>query len=194
LKHREPASTGQLAATVDRRTSALIALDDHPVKQNTLTINHQNLRRVMGHFATGVTVVTTRDKEGAFFGLTANAFTSLSLDPPLVLICVDRTVQCYSCFEESKLFAVNILSEEQEGISRRFATKGIEKFAGLNWRIGDNGLALLDDAVGHIECRIVQSHEGGDHTIMVGEVLSAGAGGDRPLLFFKGKYCRLPPD
>lgn len=157
-----------------------------------MAIDQQELRRIMGYFATGVTVITTKDKDGTSFGLTANAFTSLSLDPPLVLVCIDKTVQCYPCFEESKLFAVNILNEEQEEISRRFATKGIEKFAGLKWRTSERGLALLDDAVGHIECAIVQAHEGGDHTIMVGEVLSASADGDRPLLFFKGKYYRLP--
>lgn len=146
----------------------------------------------MGHFATGVTVITTRDRGGTPFGLTANAFTSLSLDPPLVLVCVDKAVSCYSCFEESKLFAVNILSEEQEELSRRFATKGIEKFADIGWRKSENGLALLDGAMGHVECKLIYSYDGGDHTIYVGEVLTAGALGERPLLFFKGKYRRLP--
>lgn len=152
----------------------------------------QDLRRILGHFATGVTVITTKDREGTPFGLTANAFTSLSLDPPLVLICVDKTVQCYSCFEESKIFAVNFLSEDQEELSRRFATKGIEKFAGLRWREGRGGAALLDGTLGYIECTITQSYDGGDHTIIVGEIVGASAVGDRPLLFFKGKYHRLP--
>ena len=151
----------------------------------------QELRRVMGHFATGVTVITTMDKEGTPFGLTANAFSSLSLDPPLALICIDKGVQCYRCFEESRIFAVNILSEDQEKISRRFATKGIEKFAGLKWHKGRHGTALLDGAMGHIECKVVQSYEGGDHTIYVGEIVSAAASGDHPLIFFKGKYRRL---
>lgn len=148
----------------------------------------------MGHFATGVTVITTRDKAGTSFGLTANTFTSLSLDPPLVLICVDKNAQCYDCFEESKLFAVNILSEEQEELSRRFATKGIEKFDGLKWRTSEHGLALLDGALGYIECKIIHSYEGGDHTIMIGEIVKATAAGERPLLFFKGKYQRLPEE
>lgn len=146
----------------------------------------------MGHFATGVTVITTKDREGNPFGLTANAFTSLSLDPPLVLVCVDKTVQCYSCFEESKVFTVNLLSEDQEDLSRRFATKGIEKFAGLKWREGINGAALLDGAIGYVQCKLVRSYEGGDHTIIIGEILNASASGDRPLLFFKGRYHRLP--
>jgi len=146
----------------------------------------------MGHFATGVTVVTTKDKTGSPFGLTANAFASLSLSPPLVLVCIDKSVQCYPYFDESKLFAVNVLSEKQEGLSRRFATKGIRKFDGVNWHTGKSGLALLGGAIGHIECKIVRSYDGGDHTIYVGEILSASASGDRPLIFFKGKYHRLP--
>jgi flavin reductase (DIM6/NTAB) family NADH-FMN oxidoreductase RutF len=151
------------------------------------------LRLVMGHFATGVTVVTTRDGAGVPFGLTANAFASLSLNPPLVLVCVDKKAQCYACFAESKIFAVNVLAEGQEEISRRFATKGDEKFNGVAWRTGKNGLALLDGAISHIECAIVHSYDGGDHTIYVGEVLSTAThAGDRPLVFFKGKYHRLP--
>lgn len=152
----------------------------------------QELRRVMGHFATGVAVITTVDRAGTPFGLTANAFTSLSLDPPLVLVCIDKGVQCYPHFEESKIFAVNMLSEDQEELSRRFATKGIEKFAGVAWHRGQNGVALLDGAIGHIECQVVHSYDGGDHTIYVGEIVGAAASGDHPLIFFKGKYHRLP--
>jgi flavin reductase (DIM6/NTAB) family NADH-FMN oxidoreductase RutF len=152
----------------------------------------QELRQVMGHFATGVTVITTMDKAGTPFGLTANAFTSLSLNPPLVLICVDKGVQCYSCFEESKVFAVNVLSEEQEEISRRFATKGIKKFSGIKWHMSENGVALLDGAIGYIECKVVKSYDGGDHTIYIGEILRASSAGNRPLIFFKGQYYCLP--
>ena len=157
-----------------------------------MAIDLQELRRIMGHFATGVTVITTMDKAGTPYGLTANAFASLSLNPPLVLICIDESVQCYPHLNESKLFAVNVLSEEQEKVSRRFATKGIEKFNGLPWHKGATGLALLDGAIGHIECKVIHAYDGGDHTIYVGEVLSASASDDRPLIFFKGKYHRLP--
>jgi flavin reductase (DIM6/NTAB) family NADH-FMN oxidoreductase RutF len=152
----------------------------------------KELRRVMGHFATGVTVVTTKDGAGTPFGLTANAFASLSLNPPLMLVCVDKKAQCYSCFAESKIFAVNVLAEGQEELSRRFATKGDEKFNGVSWRASESGLALLDGAISHIECKIVESHDGGDHTIYVGEVLRAATSGDRPLIFFQGMYHRLP--
>ncbi len=157
-----------------------------------MALDPREIRNVMGHFATGVTVITTKDSSGKPFGLTVNSFTSLSLNPPLVIVCVDKTVDCYACFDESKVFAVNILSEEQEDLSRRFATKGIEKFAGLPWHSGDHGAPILEGVMGCIECRINLRYEGGDHTIFVGEILQATAQGDRPLLFFKGKYQRLP--
>ena len=157
-----------------------------------MAIEAQELRRVMGHFATGVTVITTKDKDGNPQGLTANAFMSLSLNPPLILISVDKRATCYACFEPNKGFTVNFLSEDQEAVSLRFATKGIDKFAELKWREGGNGAALIDGALGSVECKITQCHDGGDHTIVVGEILEVTANGDRPLLFFKGKYQRLP--
>ena len=157
-----------------------------------MAIDLRELRNVFGHFATGVTVITTKDSLGKPFGLTANAFSSLSLDPPLLLICVDKQVDCYACFEESKVFVVNFLSEEQEHLSRRFATKGIEKFEGVAWRAGACGAPLLEGALGYLECQVANAYEGGDHTIYVGEIQHATAAGDRPLLFFKGKYYRLP--
>ena len=155
-------------------------------------IDSRELRRILGHFATGVTVITTKDIAGSPFGLTANAFTSLSLKPPLVLVCVDKGAQCYSCFVEPNVFTVNFLSEGQEEISRRFATKGADKFAGLKWHEGENGTAVLEGTIGHLDCKIVQTYEGGDHTIIVGEILNGAATSDRPLLFFKGRYQRLP--
>jgi 3-hydroxy-9,10-secoandrosta-1,3,5(10)-triene-9,17-dione monooxygenase reductase component len=157
-----------------------------------MPIDPQDLRRVMGHFATGVTIITTTDQDGKPNGLTANAFLSLSLDPPLVLISVDKNATCYACFQLQNGFTVNFLSEDQEEVSRRFATKGIDKFAGLGWRVGNNGAAIIDGALAHVECKISQCYEGGDHTIVIGEILEARATGDRPLLFYKGKYQRLP--
>jgi flavin reductase (DIM6/NTAB) family NADH-FMN oxidoreductase RutF len=157
-----------------------------------MAIEPQELRRVMSHFATGVTVITTKDGAGNPTGLTANAFMSLSLDPPLVLISVDKSATCYSCFETNNGFTVNFLGEDQEEISRRFATKGADKFAGLQWHLGSNGAAMIDGAIGHVACKITECHDGGDHTIVVGEIIDVSATGDRPLLFFKGKYQRLP--
>ena len=157
-----------------------------------MALDARHLRNVMGHFATGVTVITTRDGSGKPYGLTANAFSSLSLDPPLVMVCVDKAADCYGCFEQTQVFAVNILAEDQEDLSRRFATKGIDKFEGTPHHQGTLGVALLDGAVASFECRLVAGHDGGDHTIYVGQIETAEASGDRPLLFFKGQYRRLP--
>jgi flavin reductase (DIM6/NTAB) family NADH-FMN oxidoreductase RutF len=157
-----------------------------------MAIDPRELRNVFGVFATGVTIITTNDVNGKPFGLTANSYTSLSLDPPLVLVCVDKKVDCYACFEQSKVFAVNFLAEDQEQLSTRFATKGIEKFEGIPVRQGSIGVPLLEGAIGFIECKLVNGYDGGDHTIYVGEVQAASASGERPLLFFKGKYNKLP--
>jgi flavin reductase (DIM6/NTAB) family NADH-FMN oxidoreductase RutF len=154
-------------------------------------IDKNELRRVMGHFATGVTVITTRDEKGTPYGLTANAVSSVSLVPPLILICVDKKCDTYPYFAASKVFVVNVLAEGQERISRTFATTGIEKFDGIGYQKSDLGCAILDDAVGHLECKIVNEVDAGDHTIYVGEVDSAAADDVRPLLFFRGGYRKL---
>ena len=154
----------------------------------------REIRHVLGHFATGVTIVTTKDKAGVPTGITANAFSSLSLNPPLVLVCIDKKANCYECFEDSGVFAVNLLGEHQEQLANRFATKGIEKFQDTAWRMSANGIPLLDQTIGHIECTVTQGYEGGDHTIYLGEIIHAEAAGDRPLLFYKGKYQRLPEE
>ena len=156
-----------------------------------MPIDKNELRRVMGHFATGVTVITTRDESGTPFGLTANAVSSVSLVPPLLLICVDKKADTYPYFAKSKVFVVNILSEGQERISRTFATSGIEKFDGIGYQKSELGCVILDDAVGHLECRIVNEVDAGDHTIYVGEVQSAAAEDVAPLLFFRGGYRKL---
>ena len=153
----------------------------------------KELRRVMGMFATGVTVITTQDKAGKCYGLTANAVTSLSLVPPLILICIDRKAETFPAFLESGAFAVNILADGQEDVSARFAKSGGDKFTGLACRADRSGPPVLDGAIAHLECRIIETHEGGDHVIHVGEVLHAEAGGGDPLLFFQGKYRRLAP-
>jgi len=146
---------------------------------------------VMGAFATGVTVITTRDRSGKAYGLTANAVSSLSLVPPLLLICVDRNAETHPHFLDSKCFIVNILGEHQEDLSVRFAKSGGEKFDGVAYRLGRLGTPVLEGTLGHVECRIVETHEGGDHVIHVGAVEHAEVHGGRPLIFFQGKYSRL---
>jgi flavin reductase (DIM6/NTAB) family NADH-FMN oxidoreductase RutF len=156
-----------------------------------MPIDKNELRRVMGHFATGVTVITSFRKSGELHGLTANAFTSVSLDPPLLLICVDKKADSYPCFDEVGVFTVNILAADQEALSRRFAVSGGNKFEGAAYHLGGNGAPILEGTLGHIECRITARHEGGDHTIYVGEVQEAETREHKPLLFFRGGYREL---
>jgi flavin reductase (DIM6/NTAB) family NADH-FMN oxidoreductase RutF len=153
-----------------------------------MPIEKNELRRVMGHFATGVTVITTFSKEGKLHGLTANAVSSLSLVPPLMLICVDKKADSYACFEESGVFTVNILADEQEDLSRRFAVSGGEKFEGVAYRRGANGAPILQGSLAHLECKLSASFDGGDHTIYIGEIEEAETREAKPLLFFRGGY------
>jgi flavin reductase (DIM6/NTAB) family NADH-FMN oxidoreductase RutF len=153
-----------------------------------MPIEKNELRRVMGHFATGVTVITTISKDGAPYGLTANAFTSVSLEPPLLLISVDRKAESFPYFEESKIFTVNILRDDQESISRRFAVSGGPKFEGVAYHNGGNGAPILDGTLAHLECRLYAAHDGGDHMLYLGEIIEAETREGRPLLFYRGGY------
>lgn len=153
-----------------------------------MPIEKNELRQVMGHFATGVTVITTRSGAGELHGLTANAFSSLSLAPPLVLICVDKKAESYPCFDESKVFTINVLADEQESLSRKFAVSGGDKFQGVAYRLGANGAPILQGTLAHIECQVANSCDGGDHTIYIGEVQEAETREGKPLLFFRGGY------
>jgi flavin reductase (DIM6/NTAB) family NADH-FMN oxidoreductase RutF len=154
-------------------------------------VGPDDFRRILGHFATGVTVVTTCDAESRPSGLTASAFASLSLDPPLVLVCVDHKSQTYPALRERGRFAVNVLTTHQEALSRRFASTRLDKFDGVAHRLSPLGLPLLDDALAHIECVTVTTHVEGDHTIFVGRVERATVGEGDPLLYYRGQYTRL---
>jgi flavin reductase (DIM6/NTAB) family NADH-FMN oxidoreductase RutF len=157
-----------------------------------MTIDPDSFRSVLGRFASGITVVTTRDAEQRDVGMTVSAFCSVSLDPPLVQACVDRQASLYGALAQSTRFGVSILAAEQEALSRRFATAdSTRRFDGIGYRRGESGVVLLDDALAHLECRIVASHEAGDHTMFVGEVESATARIARPLLYYRGGYAQL---
>jgi len=156
-----------------------------------MAIEKNELRRVMGHFATGVTVITTLRSSGELHGLTANAFTSVSLVPPLLLICVDKKAESYPCFDESGVFTVNVLATDQEALSRLFAVSGGEKFAGISYKIGANGAPILDGALAYLECKVTQKIDGGDHTIYIGEIEQAETKEGKPLLFFRGGYREI---
>jgi flavin reductase (DIM6/NTAB) family NADH-FMN oxidoreductase RutF len=155
-----------------------------------MPIDEFRFRQVMGHFASSVTVVTT-EQDGQPYGMTVSSFASLSLRPPLLLICVDKGVSCHDAIAKTGRFAVNILCEDQEHLSRRFATREIDKFMGVAWRSGQLGLPLLDGALATIECRLFETLPGGDHTIFVGEVMDADVSEGRPLLYYRRGYHEL---
>ncbi len=150
-----------------------------------------HFRRVLGHFATGITVLTTCDADQRPTGLTASAFCSVSLEPPLILVCVDHKSQSYPALRERGQFAVNILRADQEAISRRFASTSLTKFDGVPYRLGALGVPLLDEALAQLECVVVSAHVEGDHTIFVGRVEQTRVTDGQPLLYYRGRYARL---
>ena len=152
------------------------------------------LRRVLGSFVTGVTVVTTCDGDGAPHGFTANSFTSVSLDPPLVLVCVGHAVEGLEVYRECGGFAVNILADSQQVISETFATERPNRFAGVRWREGVHGSPILEGCVAFLECAPEQRIEAGDHMILIGRVLASEHSAGRPLAFCRGSYLSLPPE
>ena len=157
-----------------------------------MTIDPDAFRSVLGRFASGITVVTTRDAEQRDVGMTVSAFCSVSLDPPLVQVCVDHAASLYAALVVSTRYGVSILAAEQEALSRRFATaESTRRFDGIGYKRGESGVVLLEDALAHLECALVARHETGDHTMFVGEVESATARNARPLLYYRGGYAQL---
>jgi flavin reductase (DIM6/NTAB) family NADH-FMN oxidoreductase RutF len=156
-----------------------------------MVIASADFRRILGHFASGVTIVTTCDADKKATGLTANAFTSVSLEPPLVLVCIDHKSQSHGPLIDAGCFAVNILTVDQEAISRKFATTRLDKFEGIPYRVSPRGVPIIEGALACLECKTVSVHVEGDHTILVGRVEDACSGEGRPLLYFRGQYHRL---
>jgi flavin reductase (DIM6/NTAB) family NADH-FMN oxidoreductase RutF len=156
-----------------------------------MKVDQHSFRSVLGRFSSGVTVVTTRDKRKRDQGMTVSAFCSVSLDPPLVLFCIEHTASMYNAIQQATHFTVNILSEGQEAVARRFAEREGDRFDGLGYRRGDNGSAVLDDVLGYVECKVFARHEAGDHDIIVGAVEVAVADEGKPLLYYRGGYAQL---
>lgn len=158
-------------------------------------IDPQVFRTVMSHFATGVVVVTGRDADGTPAGMTAQSFSSLSIDPPLVMVSPARSSTSWPKIEPQGVFAVNVLSAEQAPLSRTFARSGGDKFADAPWHEGELAIPLLDGALAHIECTLEAEHPGGDHLIVVGKVaaLHTDFSGDtlEPLVFYRSAYRTL---
>lgn len=157
--------------------------------------DHRELRGVLGLFATGITVVTAG--EDAPRGMTANSFASVSLQPPLILVCVKRDAAMHTAIQECGAFAVSMLSADQEPVARHFANharpRGEEEFALVDWVSGERtGAPIVTDALAWLECRLVAVYQGGDHSIFLGQVLETGRGcGNDALLFFAGGFHRL---
>ncbi len=157
-----------------------------------MPISSNEFRAALSKFASGVTVVTTKDAEGNLHGITVSAFCSLSLDPPLVLVCIEKTAGSHHAFTESGHFVVNILSEEQIGHSNQFASPIPDKFEGIEFVEGIKDVPVLKNALANLECSLVNSHENGDHTIFVGQIEKITLNdNDKPLLYFHGNYRML---
>jgi flavin reductase (DIM6/NTAB) family NADH-FMN oxidoreductase RutF len=154
-------------------------------------LDESTFRAVLGRFATGVSVITTIGTDGRDHGMTATAFASLSLDPPLILACVAHTATIHPHIMEAQTFGVSFLGADQEPLSRRFAETNEDKFDGVGLTRELTGAALLDDALAHLECAVWARYDGGDHTIVVGRVDRAVAFGGRPLLYYRGGYTQL---
>lgn len=157
------------------------------------TVAPEQFRLALGQFASGITVVTVNHR-GALNGSTISAFSSLSLDPPLVLVCLAHTATSHALIRRSGRFAVNILAGDGETLSRRFAGRAEDKFAGVEYRLGSNGVPLLEGASTTIECDLAAEHPGGDHTIFVGAVTAVNVRQEgAPLLYYRGRYRHLQP-
>jgi flavin reductase (DIM6/NTAB) family NADH-FMN oxidoreductase RutF len=156
-----------------------------------LTVSSDEFRSALGRFPSGVTVVTTTAADGSDQGMTVSAFCSVSLDPPLVLICIEKTASIYEALVQAPWFVVNILSAGQEQIARRFSIVDIDRFEGVGYSRSQNGIAILDDVLGVVECKAHSMHDAGDHTIIVGEVEATRAETGTPLLYYRGGYAQL---
>ncbi|HKW49179.1 MAG TPA: flavin reductase family protein [Gemmatimonadaceae bacterium] len=148
-------------------------------------------RAALGRFSCGITIVTARDSKGRDHGMTVSAFCSVSLEPPMVLICIGHDASMHDLMTQVEHVGISVLSSSQEALSRRFADPETDRFDGVGYARGEHGVALLDEALVHLECDVVARHEAGDHTIVVCAVERAEALEGRPLLYYRGGYAQL---
>ena len=161
-------------------------IDMHP---EPLVTDHVELRRALGRFATGVTIVTTCTEDGRLEGLTANSFSSVSLDPPLVLWSLNRSARAMPGFQSARWFAINVLGSHQSGLSAHFSGGVVDRFAGLSYAAGLGGCPVLEDGIAHFECSVHDRVEAGDHVIFLGRVERMRHRDGVPLLYSGGRYC-----
>lgn len=159
---------------------------------SALPLDGPSFRTVCGHFATGITIITANDGDEPV-GMAANSFSSVSLEPPLVLFCADKGSTTWPRIQSAGSFAVNILASNQEEVCRAFATRGADRFRGLGWRPGaHSGSPVLHEALAFLDCSIEAEHDAGDHVIVVGRVREMGIVEEHaPLLFYRGGYGRF---
>jgi flavin reductase (DIM6/NTAB) family NADH-FMN oxidoreductase RutF len=160
----------------------------------TVPVDASGFRQALAQFASGVTVVTTRDAGGEPLGLTVSAFSSVSLQPPLVLVSVDVGSEAHAGFRDAGVFGVSILAEGQDAVSRLFARPGRAKFLEVPMQLGPHGLWMVPDALAHIECEVRAAHPAGDHILYLGEIVSLAVRPGRPLVYQRGGYRRLADD
>ncbi|MGH7475161.1 MAG: flavin reductase family protein [Longimicrobiales bacterium] len=160
-----------------------------------MTIDPAEFRRVLGHLATGVSIVAARDPHsGDPHGLTVSAIASVSLEPSLVLVCIEQSADSHELVRTAGAFSINLLADDQERLSRHFAeSEGGEKFRGIAWHEAVTGAPVLDDVLAWVDCRLWAEYPGGDHTIFVGEVIDANAREGVPLIHYRGGYGRYEP-
>jgi len=159
-----------------------------------MNLESAEFRRILGHWVTGVSIVTAHPAGRAPCGLTANSFCSVSLEPPLVLVCVEGVADTHDCIVAAGAFCVNVLDSEHEVLARRFADQDVaEKFRALAYRTEQTGAPVLEDALAWVDCRVFASYPAGDHTIFVGLVLAGDARGGTPILYYRGGYGRFTP-
>jgi flavin reductase (DIM6/NTAB) family NADH-FMN oxidoreductase RutF len=157
-------------------------------------VSGEVFRRACSRFATGVAVAGAIDANGMPHGLTVNSFSSVSLDPPLILICLGHAIAAIDVFRQSRYFGLSVLRENQRELSERFATRFDDRFESLAWRRGEMGVPLLDGALATIECETRHRLTAGDHDIFIGEMLRASADDGQPLIYFASDYGRLAID
>ena len=153
-----------------------------------MPITQDEFRAALSRFPSGVTVVTTKDGDGWFHGITVSAFCSVSLEPPLILVCIEKITGSHAALKESDVFVVNILSETQHELSEHFASTIPDKFSNVSFTLSLNGLPVLDDVTASLECRVDATHDAGDHTIFVGYVENVAISNTHPLAYLHGDY------
>jgi len=161
------------------------------VQTQAASVSRELFRHACGTFPTGVTIATVTGSGGAPHGLTVSSFTSLSLDPPLVLICLGHAVTVIDCFRAAKHFGLSVLAEDQQPISERFARRGQNRFAGVPWHSGEFDVPLIDGYLEAMECSVDRRINAGDHDILIGRMLRAHVSKGRPLVHCGGRYGRL---